>query len=114
MTYFAVLSAVVSFLVVGLVLQPGCVHLLLGVDTVRYFVLYCSRPPCCDHCAGFSITALVIGNRHKMLTRKTLLVSAIWSWTVGFYTATKPSTPLGGTAISTTNTSSCLLLLSNK
>ena len=40
-TYFVVLSAVFSFLVVGLVLQRGCVYLLLGVDTVRHFVLYC-------------------------------------------------------------------------
>jgi len=49
-TYFTILSAVFSFLVVGLVLQRGCVYLLLGVDTVRYFVLYCFCPPCCDHC----------------------------------------------------------------
>jgi len=58
-TYFVVLSAVSSFLVVGLVLQRGCVYLLLYVDTVRYFVLYCFCPPCCDHCAGFWVTVLV-------------------------------------------------------
>jgi len=35
-----------SFLVVGLVLQLGGVYLLLDVDTVWYFVLYCFCPPC--------------------------------------------------------------------
>ena len=59
-TYFVALSAVFfSFLVVGLVLQRGCEYLLLGVDNVRYFVLYCFCSPCCDHCAGFWVTALV-------------------------------------------------------
>jgi len=47
--YFIVLPAVFSFLVVGLVLRRGCVYLLLGVDTVQYFVLYCFCPPCYDH-----------------------------------------------------------------
>jgi len=46
------LSAVVSFLVVGLVLQRGCVYLLLDVDTVRCFVLYRFCPPCSAHCAS--------------------------------------------------------------
>ena len=40
------------FLVVGLVLQRGCVYLLLDVDAVRYSDLYCFCPPCCDHCDG--------------------------------------------------------------
>ena len=33
-TYLVILSAVFSFLVVGIVLQRGCVYLLLDVDTV--------------------------------------------------------------------------------
>ena len=59
-TYFVVLPAVFSFLVVGPVLQRGCVYLLLGVDTVRCFVLYCFCPPCCEHCAGFWVTQIII------------------------------------------------------
>lgn len=55
------------------------------------------------------------GNHHKLLRRKEkILVSATGSIPLGFYTLTKPSTPLDGTAIYTANTSSCLLLLSNK
>ena len=49
--YFFVLSVILLFTMVGLVLKRGCVYLLLDVDTVRYFVLYCFCPPCCDHVA---------------------------------------------------------------
>ena len=33
----------------------GCVHPLLGVDTVLYYVQYCFCQPRCEHCACFCV-----------------------------------------------------------
>ena len=44
-------------------------YTILDVGTVRYVVLYCFCPPCCDHCAGFWVTENIFRKRSVFLRR---------------------------------------------